>query len=104
MVNLTDLSVKGTQLSFPHLVRVLQTCQELKTLDFSYMHKKGMENETAFCTPTVIAAFKKLTSLKISTVVLNAEHHTNDPWAFIIKMLRYSQLLTYSLLLYNKSF
>jgi len=49
-----------------------------------------MENENNhFGThPSVKEGFKKLTSLKISTAVLEARDYENDPWVFIIKMLR----------------
>jgi len=91
MTNLEHLGINDTKVSLPHLIKVLDTCHEITKLDFSYRHLPGMENENnKFATGSVKEAFKKLTSLKISTAVLDARDFVNDPWFFIIKMLRFS--------------
>jgi len=79
MVNLEELAISDTKVSLPQLARVLDTCRNITKLDFSYHHLPGMDKE----------AFKKLTSLKIYTAVLDAVDYENDPWLFIIKMLRF---------------
>jgi len=89
MKNLLDLSINGTKVSLPQLAKLLKTCQKITKLDFSYTHKMGEENKKQLSTPTAVKAFKKLTFLKISTSVLNARDYSNDPWVFIIKILRY---------------
>jgi len=90
MANLEDLGISDTKVSFPQLARVLDTCRKITKLDFSYHHLPGMDNSNnQFATTSVKEAFKRLTSLKISTAVLDAVDYENDPWVFIIKMLRF---------------
>jgi len=90
MINLEDLGISNSKVSLPHLAEILKTCKEITQLDFSYQHLiPGVENQNnQFGTQPVKDAFKKLTSLKISTAVLNARDYENDPWIFIIRMLR----------------
>lgn len=76
-------------MSLAHLATVLETCQDITKFDCSYNHLPGLESENdKFGTPAVLAAFKKLVSLKISSFVKNARDYVDDPWLFIIKMLR----------------
>ncbi len=89
MTNLEDLGVSDTKFSLLQLAKVLETCKTITKLEFSYHHLPGMENENnKFAVTPVKEAFKKLTSLKISTAVLDARDLVNDPWLFIVKMLR----------------
>jgi len=89
MKSLQELAVKDTKVSLGHLTTVLETCQDITKLDMSYDHLPGIENKNGeFETPAVLAAFKKLISLKISTCVKKSREYVNDPWFFIIKMLR----------------
>jgi len=92
--NLENLGICDTKVSLLHLAKVLDTCREIRNLDFSYQHLPGMENENSkFATSSVKEAFKKLTALKISTAVLDARDYVNDPWFFITKMLRFDIIL-----------
>jgi len=89
--NLKDLSIKDTKISLPQLARVLEIAQKVTKLDFSYTHEKGFLNALAehpLSASPVIEAFKRLTNLKITTSVLDAEDYLNDPWIFITNLLR----------------
>jgi len=44
--------------------------------------------EPPLSVPHVIEALKRLTHLKVATAVLDAKDYVNDPWVFIVKMLR----------------
>jgi len=91
MMNLTELSIKGTQISLSQLARVFEVCQKITELDFSYQHRNssiGPSSESQISSPTVIEAFKKLTKLTIFTSVHDPTNYHNDPWVFIIKLLR----------------
>jgi len=89
MKYLLELNINGTKVSLPELAKLLKICQKITKLDFSYTHKMGEENQNEISTQDAIKAFKKLTFLKISTSVLNARDYSNDPWVFIIKILRH---------------
>lgn len=90
MRNLEHLGISDTKVSLLHLAKVLDTCKTITKLDFSYHHLPGIENENNhFATKSVKEAFKKLTSLEISTAVLDARDYVNDPWFFLIKILRF---------------
>ena len=90
MTNLEDLGVSDTKCSLLQLAKVLETCKTIIKLDFSFHHLPGIENENKkFGITSVKEAFKKLTSLKISTAVRDARDFVNDPWFFILKMLRF---------------
>lgn len=91
MVNLKELSIRDTQISLTLLARVLETCLKITELDFSYQHQQAIiepSSESQISTPAVTDAFKKLTKLRILTSVYDAMNYHNDPWAFIIKLLR----------------
>jgi len=89
MTNVEHLGISDTKVTLPLLAKVLETCKTITKLDFMYRHLPGMENgNNQFATAPVKEAFKKLTSLKISTAVLDARDLVNDPWLFIVKMLR----------------
>ena len=93
--NLQDISIKDTKISLPQLAKVLEICKNITNLDFSYKHETGLFKalyDSSFSTPEVIAAFKKLTSLKVATSVLDAKDYFNDPWGFITKILRRNRL------------
>jgi len=92
MTNLTELSIKGTNISLSQLARVFESCQKVTELDFSYQHQPAIiepSSETQISTSTVTEAFKKLTKLTIFTSVHDPTNYDNDPWVFIIKMLRW---------------
>lgn len=89
--NLQDLSIKDTKISLLHLARMLKTCSKITKLDFSYQHEEGFVKtlvEHPLSAPSVIGAFNRLTHLKVTTCVLDAKDFLNDPWIFIIKLLR----------------
>ncbi len=89
MKSLQELAVKDTKMSLAHLATVLETCQDIIKFNFSYNHLPNLENENdKFGTPAVLVAFKKLTTLKMSTCVKESKDFVNDPWFYIIKMLR----------------
>lgn len=89
--HLQELDVKGTKVSFSHLVRVLGTCQKITKLGFSVLEKKWEEIQTVVGTKvnmdTITEGFKKLTSLNISTSFLDARDYLNDPWLVLIQIL-----------------
>ena len=87
--NLNDLSIKDTKISLSQLARVLETCQKIVRLDFSYKHKEGfLKALVEHPLSSVIEAFKRVTHLKITTSVLDAKDYLNDPWIFITNLLR----------------
>lgn len=92
MKDLQELCVKGTKLSLTQLANILKICQKVIKLDFSYQHHKGLLKallENPLSNPVVKDVFKKLKCLKISTSVRDAKNYFNDPWVFILKMMRY---------------
>lgn len=91
MENLGDLNIKGTKVSLEDLAQILEACPNITRLDFSYEHKEDhQENETEISSsPAIKEVFKKLTSLKITTSVMDPKEYVNDPWVFIFKMLRW---------------
>jgi len=106
--NLTDLSIKDTKISLPQLARVLEVAhQKITKLDFSYTHEKCSLKALAehpLSATLVIEAFKRLRHLKITTSVLDAEDYVNDPWVFIVKMLRLYLHISFSIICHIFSF
>lgn len=95
MINLEDLDINGTETSLKELAQILKACPKITKLNFSYEHKEGhQENESEILGEISSAAaikevFKKLTSLKVTTSVMDPKEYVNDPWFFIFKMLRW---------------
>jgi len=70
---------------------VFETCKQISKLDFSFRHENGILialSGPPLSAPHVIEALKRLTHLKVATTVLDAKDYVNDPWVFIVKMLR----------------
>jgi len=96
MLNLQSLAIKDTRVSLPHLGRILDHCKKITKLEFSYHHLSednlpgliNVNNQFIDTTRPVQEALKKLTCLKVSTAVMDARDYENDPWFFIIKLLR----------------
>jgi len=93
MENLEELSIKGTKVSLPHLARIFELCPKITKLDFTCHELKWEEIQKIVVEKNhsidyIIQGFKKLTSLKVSTTILDARDYLNDPWLIIIRMLR----------------
>ena len=95
MPNLEELCIKGTQVcTFPQVAKLLKTCLKVLMLDFTYTEKKEEEiwssllKEDDVSRDDLIAGFRKLTRLKMSTTALDAKNDIlNDPWHLRIKIL-----------------
>ncbi len=89
--HIQELDVKGTKVSFSHLVRVFGTCQEITKLGFNVLEKKWEEIQNVVGTKgnmdTITEGFKKLISLNITASFLDARDYLNDPWLVIIQIL-----------------
>lgn len=88
---LVELNVRGTQVSLSHLPRVFTACQEITKIDFNFVEKSWEEVLIAVGKgkmDIVIAGFKKLISLKVSTQWLNPRDYLDDPWVLIVRILR----------------
>jgi len=91
---LEELSIKSTQVcSVGQVAKILQACPEVVTLDFTYTEKTQEEIWTGLkkekiSVDSLVASFKKLTILKLSTTVADYENNIfNDPWLLVIKLL-----------------
>jgi len=77
--------------SLPNLARVFTSCPKITQLEFKFVEKSWEEVLSIVGKQKmdiVIAKFKKLTSLKVSTWWLNPSDYLNDPWVLIIRILR----------------
>jgi len=93
MKNLEELSIKGTKVSLLHLARIFELCPKITKLDFTcYELKWGLVQDALekqkHSSESILQGFKKLTSLKVSTRILDARDYVNDPWIIITRMLR----------------
>jgi len=86
-----ELDVKGTKVSFSHLVRVFGTCQKITKLGFSVLEKKWENIQTVVGDKVnmdiITEGFKNLTCFRVSTAFLDARDYVNDPWLVIIQIL-----------------
>lgn len=78
------------------VAKILQSCPKITKLEFTYTEKSQQEIENGLKKDNIsfnslTAAFQKLTSLKLSTTVLDPKHdvYISDPWLLMIKILRY---------------
>jgi len=100
MENLEELSIKGTKISLPHLARIFELCPKITQLDFTCYEIKWEDIQKAVMEQnhsidSIIQGFKKLTSLKVSTSILDARDYLNDPWLIITRMLSLDLVLKY---------
>lgn len=105
--NLQQLKVNGTKVSLPNLARVFTNCQNITQLDFKFVEKSWEEVLSIVGKQKmdmVIAKFKKLTSLKVSTWCLNPEDYLDDPWVLIIRILRYNNYPCFKIHFVTKHF
>ena len=96
MPNLEDLSIKGTQVcTFRQVAKILIACPKVVKLDFTYTEQKEEEiwsglskEEEDVLREDLVAGFRKLTRLNMSTVAFDAKDDIlNDPWYLIINIL-----------------
>jgi len=96
MPNLEELSIKGTKVcTFRHVGKILKACPKVVKLDFTYTEQKErdiwsglLKEERDVLREDLVAGFRKLTRLIMSTVALNAKNDIlNDPWYLIIEIL-----------------
>ncbi len=90
MRNLEDLAINGTKVSLQQVAKILVACPMITKLAFSYEHKErhGENEREITASPVIKDLFKKITSLSITTSVVDAKNFVNDPWVFIFKILR----------------
>jgi len=101
MPQLEELSIKGTQVcTIRQVAKIMQACPHIVKLDFTYTEKTQQEiwdglKEEKILLDSFVAGFQKLTSLKMSTTVLDSNDDLlddddpweDDPWVLIIKIL-----------------
>ena len=92
MENLEELCIKDTLISLTTMANILTHCSEVTQLDFSFRFEEDWKNVDDGLKVAILDSlspnFKKLTSLKISTCVLDARDYRHDPWRPILSFLR----------------